>query len=114
LVFSDTFNLVFPDDTLSIISPRLKAVDIDFGLLGDAYPNPANEVVLIPFNVGDDFVNLKIDIVDITGRFIESHKLNAEEGKIRIKTEYFKSGVYFYRLCSDTRILEQKKFVISR
>jgi hypothetical protein len=64
-----------------------KVLAEQFNLL--LYPNPANNEVNILYNAGNEQGYITIEILDITGRLIDSYKANAENNILKINTQKY-------------------------
>jgi hypothetical protein len=82
--------------------------------LGQNYPNPFNPLTRIKFSISKaDFVQLRI--FDVLGRIKEipvNEKLQPSEYELTIDGTNYTSGVYFYQLIADGRIIETKKMIV--
>ncbi len=78
------------------------------------YPNPFNPSTKIKFSVPKTgFIQLKI--YDVLGRIKEipvNEKLQTAEYELTIDGFSYTSGVYFYQLTADGKIVDTKKFII--
>ncbi len=82
--------------------------------LGDAYPNPANSSINVPFYISN-LSNVNIDIIDISGKIVQSHNLGqipVGSYKQIINTTNMEIGVYFYRLRTDYESLTKRMIII--
>lgn len=83
--------------------------------LSQNYPNPFNPVTTIEFSLPKNgFVNLRV--YDITGRevwnFGNAQISNAGSYKVTFDASKLSSGVYFYSLCVDNKIVDTKKMIL--
>jgi hypothetical protein len=63
------------------------------------------------------FVNgqIRLQVFDALGRIAEVQNLNEKtEGLLRINTEGWKPGIYFYRILEENSPLGEGKFVVIR
>lgn len=78
------------------------------------YPNPFNPSTHINFSLSKK-VHVKIIIYDVSGRMVDN-LVNFELGAGTYSTEWdaseFSSGVYFYILIADDKIIDTKKLVL--
>lgn len=105
---------------------RLKQTDFDGGFvfsdpvsvwvdelpdLLTIFPNPAEDWITVSFHavLKEDFV---LDLVDATGRIVDSYSIQAEEGinTFDLDLSLFNQGVYFITLTNKSEVL-QTKFV---
>lgn len=74
--------------------------------LGQNFPNPANGMTTILLDkVTSD---MTIEIIDLTGRVLNSVKVNAGTTQIQVNTGSMKNGSYLYRLVEANRVLETR------
>ena len=89
-------------DDGSCIVLNLENYSIKNFKLNGAYPNPFNSKVIIDYSIGlYDFV--KIDIVDVNGKHIESllsDDISSGNYKVQWDASNFSSGIYFIRIDS--------------
>lgn len=72
------------------------------------YPNPANETV----TVEHDFKNATLELIDVNGRVVHSHK--APKPKNVIDLRPFAKGIYYIRLVTNlNQILSVKKLILN-
>lgn len=92
-------------------SIQTKASALDFFLSQNA-PNPSINGTLIKYKLPVGSKNAQIQIVDITGKTIANYTLDQKEGEASILTSHLQSGLYFYSLYSDGKVLDRKKMLI--
>jgi hypothetical protein len=95
----------------------------EFQLLQN-YPNPFNNHTVIPINISNNFStqSLQLDITNIHGRIIKSfHLADLSAGTHRLvwngrdsSGENVASGIYFYRLKNNEKLLTSKKMMLLR
>lgn len=73
------------------------------------YPNPFTESTTIKYNLEQS--NGKLLITDVQGKTIAEYKLNNTSGEI-IVAENLKSGIYFYALYSNDKMISKNKMLI--
>jgi hypothetical protein len=78
-----------------------------------AYPNPASSNVTFSYNV-ENYNNANITIYNVLGKEIKKLNIDNKTGKKSINTSDFSSGVYFYNLSVDGKIITTKKLIISK
>lgn len=85
------------------------------------HPNPFNPTTTISYNLTNKIHNPKIEIYNLKGQKVKSYSLKAKKGKNSVdwsgKDKYGKavsSGVYFYRLLNNNRIIQTKKMVLMK
>lgn len=96
--------------TLKITTEEIEANIPDEIFLHQNYPNPFNPETTIPFGLDVD-ANVKLEIFDIIGRKISvviDRRLTAGTYNISFQASNLSSGVYFYRLTTDSNTLVKK------
>ncbi|GAB5408506.1 MAG: hypothetical protein BalsKO_08710 [Balneolaceae bacterium] len=82
--------------------------------LAQNYPNPFNPSTLIPFGIDQD-ANVELVVYDILGRKVRtlvSGQRTAGRYEVRFNSRELASGVYFYRLVTDSKVLVKKLTLI--
>ena len=79
------------------------------------YPNPFNPGTVIPFNLNTQ-TRVQVKVYDITGRLvttlIDEERPAGFYRDVRFNGSNFASGVYFYQLVNDQRVLVKKMTLI--
>jgi len=77
-------------------------------------PNPTGSFTSIRYKMPRElnFNNATINIYDLTGKMIESYRLNDNNGELRINVTNLISGTYLYDLLIDGRQIDLKKMVV--
>ena len=81
--------------------------------VSQAWPNPAGATVNINYSAGSDTQKAKIVLYDVVGKEINTISLNDKQGTARLATADMPSGIYFYSLIADDKLIATKKLVIS-
>ncbi|HAI75095.1 MAG TPA: hypothetical protein DCM08_02515 [Microscillaceae bacterium] len=76
------------------------------------YPNPANEQASIEYALKLDGVVAKISISDVLGTQMGEFPLTYGNSSIKIPTKQYESGVYFYTLVVNNKIIITKKLIV--
>jgi len=95
------------------ISPISNIIPLSFNLQQN-FPNPFNPKTKIRFSVSKNSV-IQLKIFDVLGRIKEilvNEKLIPSEYELTFDATKYSSGVYFYQLIADGRIIDTKKLVI--
>ena len=82
--------------------------------LGDNFPNPFNSTTTIPYHASNGG-EISIGLHDILGRKVESFNHSHEqEGwhEIVMDLNELSSGIYFYQLESNGKLISQKKMLL--
>jgi hypothetical protein len=78
------------------------------------YPNPFNPTTTIAYQLPTSS-RVRLDVYDVLGRVVESRDLgllSAGEGQIEFDGSDLASGVYFYRLSSETSAKTRKMILL--
>jgi len=75
------------------------------------YPNPARESFIIDFSIAD-IEQADINIYDLSGKKIFESIKKSNVQLLKIKTENFKSGLYFIEIRLKNKIYNKKLVVI--
>jgi hypothetical protein len=78
-------------------------------IVSKAYPNPANNLVKLNYNILD---NGFITIHDITGKQIGKAILSKTQNSISLSTDKVNSGMYFYNIYVNNIKIKTDKFVV--
>lgn len=82
--------------------------------LDQNYPNPFNPSTLIPFGIDQD-TNVELVVYDILGRKVRTlvtGSRTAGRYEVRFNSRELASGVYFYRLVTNSKVLVKKLTLI--
>lgn len=90
-----------------------KSSPIDFYLSQNA-PNPSGIGTIIQYKLPQGTEHALIEILDITGKKVAIYPLEKLEGDLNIKLEDFQSGMYFYSLYADGKVLDRKKMMVQK
>lgn len=86
--------LMPPDDSSSVVVGINPVASAE---LATAYPNPASYKVVIPYTTQPD-AHAVLQVLDVTGRLMESRQLVAGQGEVHINVTSYPKGIYFYRV----------------
>ena len=93
------------DSSTGIISDTL-----NFGKLVEIYPNPAKDFIFIK-KLSGDINSVDVNILDVTGKLIDSEMIKRNEFKKIVSISMLKSGVYFVKMNIDNNIYYKKLIV---
>ncbi|MEQ8927943.1 MAG: T9SS type A sorting domain-containing protein [Fulvivirga sp.] len=82
--------------------------------LKEIYPNPVSEFAILNYNLKDEDVQAEIVLHNVLGSVIGKYDLTPFETKLKIVTEDFNPGVYFYTLYLDGDGVTTHKIVIRK
>ena len=74
------------------------------------YPNPANDLVTIAYDINID--KATVEIYDISGRVINQYALSSSKGELQLNTSSYQSGVYIVVVKDNNTVLKQQKLVV--
>lgn len=84
------------------------------GVISAAYPNPANSLVSIKYDVNELSQKSKIIFYNMLGKSVKEIILNDKQGTVKINVGDLNAGIYFYTFMVDDKIISTKKMVINR
>ncbi len=84
------------------------------GTIADVFPNPASGVVSVNYNLTSAAQLSKIAIYDMLGKEVKEIKLTDKQGVAKLNTDDLVSGIYFYSLVMDNKVITTKKLVINK
>ena len=82
--------------------------------ISNIYPNPINEVAIWDYSLKNPKTNAKVILHNVLGGIVGEHELSEFESKLKVDTQTFKPGVYFYTLSLHNQNVITKKFVVKR
>lgn len=109
-----------PEGYYSIFFSKTTAIDeyevTPKNYLFNAYPNPANTSIKIPFYVKDNG-KVTITVSDIMGRTLEQitpAQVNNGLNEVAVNVTDLPNGIYFYSYTLDGTTIATRKFVVSK
>ncbi|ELR70340.1 hypothetical protein C900_04025 [Fulvivirga imtechensis AK7] len=82
--------------------------------INDVYPNPVVDFAIVDYNLLKEDTKAKIVIHNVLGSIIGEYELAYLETKLKIKTENFNPGVYFYTLYIDNDGVMTRKLIVRK
>lgn len=82
--------------------------------INDVYPNPVVDFVIVDYNLQKQDIKAKIIIHNVLGSIIGEYELAYLESSLKIKTEDFNPGVYFYTLYIDNDGVMTRKLIVRK
>lgn len=75
------------------------------------FPNPSNGTVSLQYvlNAND---KAEMKIYDVTGKLINSNKLNSIGTQMDVQNNLLKNGVYFYQISVNNKVVQSDKLII--
>ncbi len=80
----------------------------------DVYPNPVQDLAYMDYILHNESVTAKVVIHNILGRAISEFELSPFEDRVKIQTEEFVSGIYFYTLYLNNNGVLTRKLVVRK
>lgn len=80
----------------------------------DLYPNPVSDFAHIEYQLLNDQVKAKLIIHNLLGSALSEYPLPYFENRVKIKTDEFTPGIYFYTLYLDNEGVMTRKLVVRR
>jgi len=113
-IYESTMLIDENGNPVSVSEPKYQNYSIDKVELFSAYPNPFNPITKIKYSIPySHFVTLKV--YDILGNEIESlvnEEKSAGNYEVEFNASNLSSGVYFYRLQTETASITKKMLLI--
>ena len=81
-------------------------------IINDVYPNPVSEFATVEYQLLDPESDTKIVVHSLLGSIMSEYKLRDLETNIKIHTESFNPGVYFYTLYIDGDAVMTRKLIV--
>jgi|GEM_PF-3398110 len=79
-----------------------------------AYPNPASTILNVNYNIDTDVsANVSIDVFDVVGKKVTTHKVVNKKGQVRLDVSGFNAGVYFYSLNVNGKAIKTERIIIN-
>ena len=80
----------------------------------DVYPNPVTDQAFIDYKIHNESMKAKVVIHNILGSSIGDYELPNSESRIKITTDDFTSGVYFYTVYLDNNGVLTRKLIVRK
>lgn len=80
----------------------------------DVYPNPVSEFAIVEYQLVDREIEAKVMIHNVLGSVVGEYELNYLEDRIKIKTDNYNPGVYFYSLYLDNEGVLTRKLIVRK
>ena len=78
----------------------------------DAYPNPTNTQITIPYTLTNNEKKGKINIYDINGKILREYNVDNTFDNIILDTEEFNAGTYYYNLTTSSGVSDARKIIV--
>ncbi len=83
-------------------------------IINDVYPNPVTDFAIVDYKVHDLESESKIIIHSVLGSIIAEYVLQPYETNLKIKTDTYNPGVYFYTLYIDGDGVMTRKLIVHK
>ena len=93
-----------------ILPTNYTQLKMDNGMV-NSFPNPSRDYAIINYSLPNDVNNGTIVFYDIEGREIKRFNVDRSFDHLRVSTEDFASGTYYYNLHTSNGISSGKKLV---
>lgn len=107
--------VVHTDGTVDCFEDVLSVSELAFELGVDLYPNPANEMVTIKYNLPKDYSDVSVEILSITGQNLSTELLKNSgetQQEHQLSISDLPSGTYWVRLTSENSESVPEKLVV--
>ena len=94
----------FPTTITEVIAKK----DVNFSV----YPNPASDNLTINYNIDANVSSASVDVFDVVGKRVLTHKLLGAKGVLKVGVSDLKSGIYFYTIKADGQTLKTERVII--
>ena len=81
--------------------------------LSVAAPNPANAFTNINYSLKSNVQSGKIVVYNMLGELVKELKLDDKQGTVKLNLSNMNTGVYFYSLVADDKVISTRKLVVS-
>jgi hypothetical protein len=78
------------------------------------YPNPANNELFVAYKLAEETSQAEFKIMNIEGNTLQSVQLTNDKTMITINNLELPSGVYYYHIIADGKIIKTEKLIIMR
>jgi hypothetical protein len=80
----------------------------------DVFPNPVVDFAQFQYQILNERINAAIVIHNILGNPIGEFELDRNETKLKIRTEDYSAGIYFYTLYIDNEGIMTRKLIVKK
>lgn len=81
--------------------------------LSPAAPNPANGFTNLSYSLKSNVQSGRIVVYNMLGGLVKEIKLDDKQGTVKLNLANMNSGVYFYSLIADEKVINTRKLVVS-
>jgi uncharacterized repeat protein (TIGR01451 family) len=109
---SENFTSANEIPTFSLVSAVLPGDDFSKVTITALYPNPADDHLTLDYNLPETLPTANLVFYNISGTVIASYGLENSDTKIKITTETWREGMYFFQLSVNGRKMKSDKFIV--
>ena len=80
----------------------------------DVYPNPVQDLAFMDYRIHNESITAKVVIHNILGKAISEFELSSFDDRVKIQTDEFVSGIYFYTLYLNNNGVLTRKLIIRK
>ncbi|MBX2897122.1 MAG: T9SS type A sorting domain-containing protein [Cyclobacteriaceae bacterium] len=80
----------------------------------DVYPNPVQDYAFIEYRLHNENAKAKLIIHNILGKPMDEFELPTSETRVKLQTEEYTAGIYFYTLYLDGNGIITRKLIIRK
>jgi hypothetical protein len=80
--------------------------------ISNIYPNPANDFAVLDYSLKNSSKEAKVTFLNILGGTVGEYKLDSFDNNIRIRTDSWDNGIYFYQLMIEGKKVATKKLLV--
>ncbi len=80
----------------------------------DVYPNPVQDLAFMDYRMHNESATARLVIHNILGRVISEIDLSPIEDRVKIQTDEFVSGIYFYTLYLNNNGVLTRKLIVRK
>jgi len=81
-------------------------------LLPNAYPNPATDMIRLNYELPEDNMNARMNIIDSKGRVVKYYQIDDHTDHILLNVNELSAGVYYYQIEYNNNRTLSKKFIV--
>lgn len=94
------------------VSVASSTAESERGSVGYAQPNPAFDLVRIPFSLNEIISNANLHLYNMVGQLVKSQNIATSEGFIEFNVSSLPSGLYMYGLMNKGEMISSGKLVV--
>ena len=113
------WDVTTPSDSMSVmitwvVNPSgVQENTTELATISEAYPNPASFMSAFSFKLNNSSKKATVKIYDVLGNTINEMNVSGKDGVVMIPVSEMQSGVYFYEIISDNKIISSGKLIVT-